>query len=435
MINQRALESVQSATCGPGGLFRRPLYDSYCFARLPATIEFLLTGDEEGPRERALPADVLGPFHRQYQTVVLMLVDGFGWQLFQRHADRFPFLRRFVDQGVASPITSQFPSTTAAHMTTLHTGEPLARTGVWEWYYYEPVLDAVWAPLLYSIAGDHDRETLRNRSPSVDVESILPGPRWYRQLAEKNGIRSTVFQHEEYAHSTYSTIMFDGATRRGYHTTTAGLIELADRIRTEKGPRYYFFYIDGIDARSHSHGLGSQAFNSQVESTFSRLEEHFFQPLAGKVDDGDALLLMSADHGQVPVNVSPPAYVNLLWPDLVKCLRTSRDGGEPIRFAGSPRDLFLYVKDEQLDEVERTMRELLAGRAEVWRTEEMLKGGLFGPSPSERLLARLGNLALLPYAGQSVYWFEEGKFWMKHIGSHGGLTPQEMDTGVYAVQL
>ena len=70
----------------------------------------------------------------------------------------------------------------------------------------------------------------------------------------------------------------------------------------------------------------------------------------------------------------------------------------------------------------------------MWRCEPLLDGGLFGPPPFDRLRPRLGNLLVLPHAGHSAFWFEEGKFWMRHKGSHGGLTPGEMDTGVYLLR-
>src|SRR5262245_9008111 len=129
MINDLAHQAVLASRFGPDGRLRRPLYDSYGFNRLPATVEFLLTGDEAA-LAAGLPADVLGPHARRFETVVLLLVDGFGWHLFREHAPRFPFLSRLLDQGVCSPITAQFPSTTAAHMTTLHTGLPVGQSGV-----------------------------------------------------------------------------------------------------------------------------------------------------------------------------------------------------------------------------------------------------------------------------------------------------------------
>jgi hypothetical protein len=71
----------------------------------------------------------------------------------------------------------------------------------------------------------------------------------------------------------------------------------------------------------------------------------------------------------------------------------------------------------------------------VWRVEELLRQGFFGPAPSERLRKRLGNLVVLPYDGQSAYWYEEGRFDMHYFGHHGGLMPPEMDTGAYLLPL
>jgi hypothetical protein len=428
MINDNARAAVAASAFGPAGSFRRPLYGSYCFSRLPATLEYLLTGDEAA-RAAGLPADVLGPFARRWQRVVLLLVDGFGWHLFQRYAPRFPFLGRFLDQGLASPLTAQFPSTTAAHMTTLHTGLPPSQSGVWEWYYYEPAAGAVIAPFLWSVAGEKERETLKARG--VDPEAVFPGPRLYNRLAER-GVGSTVFQDEKYAGSTYSRTMFAGAQRRDYATVPGGLAQLGDLLLGGGGRGYCFFYIDAVDAKGHSQGLSSPDFDAQVGATFTALEELLWGRLAGRV--GDTLLVLSADHGMVPVDTHEPVYVNLALPGLLPLLRTSA-AGELIRFAGSARDLFLYVRPGRLAEAEGMLRGLLAGRAEVWPAEDMLAQGLFGPPPDGRLRERLGDLAVLPEPGRAVFWSEEGKFSMKHRASHGGLSPQEMDTGVYLLPL
>jgi hypothetical protein len=428
MLNEVALQAVRQSLCGPDGLFRRPLYDSYGFARLPATLEYLLTGNEE-TRRLALPGDVLGDLSRPCKTVILLLVDGFGWQLFQRYSPRFPFLSRFLDRGVISPITAQFPSTTAAHMTTLHTGLPVGPTGIHEWFYYEPVIDAVVAPLLFSLAGERDRETLAAKG--VDPNALFPGPRLYQRWQEL-GIASTVFQDEKYADSAYSRTMMAGARRQGFATVADGLKQLVEALLQPGERRYFFFYIDTIDHRAHSDGLTSPEFEGQVESTFQRLEESFFGPLAGRLSD--AVLVMSADHGQVPTDSAEPIYLNLAWPELPSLLKTNT-AGEVIRFGGSGRDLFLYVRPECLEQVEARLKEMLAGKSEVWRTRPLVEEGFFGPPPHDRLLPRLGDLVILPFAGRSVFWFEEDRFRMRHKASHGGLTPEEMDTGVYVLPM
>jgi predicted AlkP superfamily pyrophosphatase or phosphodiesterase len=71
--------------------------------------------------------------------VVLFFIDAFGWRFFEKFQDA-PFLKRMAKQGSIEKITSQFPSTTAAHVTTIHTGLPVGESGVYEWFYYEPHL-------------------------------------------------------------------------------------------------------------------------------------------------------------------------------------------------------------------------------------------------------------------------------------------------------
>jgi hypothetical protein len=46
---------------------------------------------------------------------------------------------------------------------------------------------------------------------------------------------------------------------------------------------------------------------------------------------------------------------------------------------------------------------------------------------STRFLARAGNLVILPYRGESVWWFEKDKYEQRFRGHHGGLTKQEME--------
>jgi hypothetical protein len=428
MINQTSVEAVEGAVWGSAGLFRRPLYESYGFARLPATLEYLLTGDAEA-RARGLPADVLGRAGRRHEVVVLILVDGFGWRLFERHAAALPFLQRLALDGVASKLTSQFPSTTAAHMTTLHTGLTVGQSGVHEWFYYEPAAGAVIAPLLFSFAGDRDRETLRRQG--LEAADLFPSGTFYQRLAEK-GIACSAFQPTLYAESTFSRHSFAGARLCPYQTVAGGLEALAADLLAGSGRRYYFFYIDDVDHAGHGHGLDAPEFLRQVTSTFEDLENRFYQRVGGRL--ADALLLVTADHGLTRVSPATTVYLNQALPDLPGRLRRGA-GGAVLPFGGSCRDLFLYVRDEEQAEVRGQLERLLEGKAEVHRTRPLVADGLFGPPPYDRLLPRLADLVVLPYAAESVFWSEPGRFEMRHRGSHGGLTPEEMETGLYLLQL
>ena len=122
MINERSLAAVAAARLPDGRV--RPLYESYCFSRIPGTL-LQLFGEEA---DASLPADVLPPLDAAPPRVVAVLVDALGWTFLQRFAERAPLLARLAADGVISQLTTQFPSTTTAHVTTLHTAQPVGGT-------------------------------------------------------------------------------------------------------------------------------------------------------------------------------------------------------------------------------------------------------------------------------------------------------------------
>ncbi len=96
--------------------------------------------------------------------------------------------------------------------------------------------------------------------------------------------------------------------------------------------------------------------------------------------------------------------------------------------AGSPRDPFLYVREECLDDAYGLLSNVLEGYADVVKTANLLAAGYFGPLPvCAELLGRLGNLVVLPHPGNCVWWFEKEKYVQKHFGHHGGLSATEME--------
>ena len=191
-----------------GGATVRPLADGYSFAALPATVERLLLGSDGG-----LPPAALGDAPNRVERVVLVLLDAFGWRFFERYAERHPLLRRMLADGTVAKLTTQFPSTTAAHVTTLHTGRPVIDHGVYEWNIYEPSIDALITPLMFSFAGDGERDTLRQAG--ADPRTLYPTATLYRRLAT-GGVRCLAFHPASFAPSTYDGVLLDGAVLHPY---------------------------------------------------------------------------------------------------------------------------------------------------------------------------------------------------------------------------
>ena len=53
---------------------------------------------------------------------------------------------------------------------------------------------------------------------------------------------------------------------------------------------------------------------------------------------------------------------------------------------------------------------VLADVADVHAVSELVAAGAFGPSVSDALLRRLGDVVCLPHPGEAVYWLEPGRF-------------------------
>ncbi len=389
--------------------FVKPRYDEGGFAGIPARIESAFASGN-------------------YDAVVLFLIDGFGWRFFERFQDA-PFLKRLARQGKIEKLTSQFPSTTAAHITTIHTGLPVGQSGVYEWFYYEPQIDQIIAPLLFSLAGTKERDTLK--SIGVKPASLYPRGVFYPAL-KKRGVDSYLFGMREYTPSTFSSVIMAGLEQYAFKTFSEALVNLNLLLEKQTKPTYIHLYFDKLDSICHEYGPTSPQMEAEIE-TFLLIMEHYFERIFNTKKR--VLFLMTADHGQVEVDPQTTVFLNrdMRFSGVERFLKTNRYR-QLLVPAGSARDMFLHVKDDLVDDAQAFLTPRLEGKADVVKTEYLMKDGYFGPQVSSRLRERVGNLVILPYRYESVWWYEKDKFEQRFYGHHGGLTPQEMETILYTLE-
>lgn len=398
----------------------QPAYGHGCFADLPALIQACLTHQPAPTGLAGIPERLL----RQYDRVIVVLADAFGWQHVGPRLTQHPWLRRIAHEGIITRWTSQFPSTTAAHVTCIHSGLPPAQSGIFEWEYYEPAVDATITPLLFSYGGQMGREALQ--STGVRPAQIYPTQSLHYQL-QAQGVTTYVYQHREYTPSTYTDWICRGAQMRPYLTLPEALTNLRQEVATAPTPAYFFLYYDKIDTLAHRYGPDSPHVAAEIASFLFALDQLFFQPALGQLHN--TLLILTADHGQMTVDPATTIYLNTdpRFAGLERFLRRNQRG-DLIGPGGSARDMFLYIKDETLAEAQRFFADRLTGVADVQLTQTPIEQGFFGAlPPSPAFLNRVGNLLILPYAEQTVWWYEKGRYAMKHRGMHGGLSPQEME--------
>ena len=391
--------------------FIKPRYDAGGFAGLPQRIT---SAFESG----------------RYDVVLLFFIDGFGWRFFEQYQDA-AFMRHVAEHGSITKLTSQFPSTTAAHVTTIHTGLPVGVSGVHEWIYYEPSLDMTITPLLFSYAGTKERDLLKKKN--ADPAKLYPPGVLYPQLRQL-GVTPYVFGSHEYTPSTYSKAVMEGAELRGYKTLPEALVNVREVVNKQTGPAYIYLYFDKVDALCHEYGPTSAQVEAECQSFLWQMSQFVQKQLAGS--GKRILFLMTADHGMAEVSPQRTTYLNT-HPDFAgfeRFIKTNRKGKLLVP-AGSARDMFLYIHDEMLDEAQAFLAKRLAGKADVVPTELLMREGYFGAELSPRFRERAGNLVVLSYLHEAVWWYEKDRFEMKYYGHHGGLTPQEMETVLYELDV
>jgi predicted AlkP superfamily pyrophosphatase or phosphodiesterase len=413
MLNSQSVKTVNSSVFSKH--FTKPTYSNYSFANIPGTILNLLGVNST----KKLPTNTIK--QNRAEKIVFLFMDSFGWVFWEKHYKNYPFLSRFLKEGIVSKLTSQFPSTTAAHVTTIHTTEDVGQSGIHEWFYYEPYVDAIIAPLLFSFAGKKERDTLL--PTGINPKQIYPKNTIYKML-KKHKIDSYIFQYKDYTPSPYSDIVFEGATKTiPYRSLADGLTALTRTINSTSGPTYYFYYYDLIDTAGHVNGPDSPTHNAEIHNLFTQLEDLFYQQIKNKKN---VTILLSADHGMANINPKNTIYLNKEVPEIKELIQTNKNG-ELLAPAGACRDMFLYIKENKLIKAKEILIKHLKGKAEVYTTQEMLEKGFFGNNVTNQLLNRLANLIILPYMNESVWWYEKAKFEVNYFGHHGGLTKEEME--------
>ena len=406
--------------------FVLPEYGSYCLSNVTPTILSLFDVKSERPM---IPRDAFGSVEVDSpERVILIVLDGFGYREWESQASE-GFVKAMTTKGHTRPITTVFPSTTAAALTSLSTGLTPQEHGLPEWFVYFRELDMIIATLPFSPMGDTGRDTLWK---TTDPRILFKGETVYRKLA-REGIPSYSFVNRNLAETAYSTTSLRGSETNSYSSSSDLMAIVRRKVEAAATSRAFFYvywsYVDTIE-----HRFGPNTDESSLEAAL--ISYSIQKGLVEKLDSSVAektLVIVTADHGQI--NVSPKAtlYLNR-YRKLVKNFERS-ESGKKILPSGSPRDVFLHVGTDP-DDMKEYLKEKLQGKATVLGTEESIRMGLFGINkPLRNFRDRVGDLLILPHKKDTI-WYDHtketgrprraptGRFDL--LGHHGGLSEDEM---------
>lgn len=341
---------------------------------------------------------------RKYKNVIFLILDGLGEHILNRIS-----LDGFLNKNKIDCVTSVYPSTTTAALTTYYSGKPPYETGwvAWSQYFkeYGRALD------MFSHNESYLREPLKK--PLIDV---------YKTIINYE----TVFDKIEKASSDVKVyeIQPEYAERRAKRSLKANNIdELIMNIKdlcTMPDKKFILAYSDNPDGLLHKFGTTSEEiklFIKEVEKKIEEMVQDF---------DEDTILIVSADHGHKDIEKS---YSLNNYPEIRECLIMPE--------SLESRALTFWVKEEMKEIFVQRFNKIFKNEFWLMTKEEFLnKYHFLGYGNKHyKIDDFIGNYMALSVAGSMIRietFLAEGKPVKK--STHCGLTKEEMEVPVIVIR-
>jgi hypothetical protein len=342
--------------------------------------------------------------------VLLFVIDGLGAGVLQRQlaAGRAPGLANLAPPVT---ITSVFPSTTAAALTSIQNGLAPCRHGMAG---YALRLAATGRVVNMISFKPVDGGAFTRAAP--DPACMVAEPNLFERLLAA-GVRSVVVSHREYVDSPLTKAQ-SRATPFAGHRSLAEFAALTLRTVLDAslaGERCFILgYWAGFDTLAHTYGPDSAACVLELELLDQALRVGLLEPLAESAHDVSVLL--TSDHG-----------VATLAEDAVRTQNTFSAVTGPWRHppTGERRALGLALSDP--DGAAR-LADVVGDLGVVMPVRAALDAGLYGPLPLHAELdSRIGDTLLLARDGASFPFRATRETQdLNKGGAHGSLTADEM---------
>jgi hypothetical protein len=316
-------------------------------------------------------------------SVVLLVLDGLGWDQLNERSEYAPTLMSMVGRA----ITTVAPTTTATALSSITTGLAPAEHGILG---YRMLLSGEVINTLRWCVDNVDRRRVHRPA------DIQPYPGFM-------GREVPVVGPYELQGSAFTEAHMSGCRSVGWRSASSIPVEVGALVRS--GERFVYAYYAGIDKVSHERGLG-EYYLSELR-TVDRLVGDILEALPS-----DTTLLITADHGQVHVGD------NIVYPsDRLLSMVHLQSGEGRFRWLharrGAEHDLLAAAQAE------------FGHQAWVVSKQQVLDEGWFGPQMAPPLIGRLGDVALVPFEPVSFHDPDDtGPYEL--ISRHGSLTSAEV---------
>lgn len=316
----------------------------------------------------------------EYKNIILVLFDGFGYNILKKNIKHCPFLNKHI----VSSIFSTFPSTTMTARTTIESGLNPIEHGWLGWNMYFKTFDEV-----ITLSKNYVKGTKEKITDYHIAKTLLK----YESVVNKIGKINNCNSNKVTLYSTDKNNSFSKIRKN-----------IRKSIKNNES-NYIYFYLDEPDHTFHKYGCDSK----QALKKIKQLDKDF-KRLCHSLDN--ALVIALADHGHLNIE-----YITLTdYPEIIKMLK----GDVSI----DCRACSFRVKDEYKKEFPIALKNILKDDFIVLSSKEVYDKKLYGTGEENKyFLEALGDYFAIGITNKAIRIDDKVNM---HKSSHSGITEDEM---------
>ena len=340
---------------------------------------------------------------KRYKNVVFIILDGMGEHILTPISPK-----GYFKQNELECVTSVYPSTTTAALTTYYSGKAPYETGwiAWSQYFKE-----------YGRAIDmlKHRESYKGediKGAKIDVfKEIVNYIPIFEQI-EKASPNVKAYELEP----TYT----DKRAKRSIRADNIDeIIENIEMLCENPGEKFILAYSDNPDGLLHKFGTDSIEVSDYIKETEQKIEK-----MCKELDE-DTIVIISADHGHKNIE---KAYTMLDYPEIQECLILPP--------SLESRAIAFWVKEDMKTQFEERFKNAFGEEFLLMTKEEFLQKNLLGFGKKHpKIDDFIGNYIALSISSSIIrietFW-ADGKPVKK--STHCGLTKEEMEVPVIVIK-
>lgn len=326
---------------------------------------------------------------RKPRNVVIMLFDGMGTSILDKHISK----NSFIQKRIIKPISSTFPPTTVAATTAINTALTPLETGWLGWItYYKEI--------------DKNVVTFYNTLQSDDKVPAAHYHLGYKNMPYKS-LSMLLKEKDPSIHCcAVSPFKVNATDETIISTNIKDSCAAIEKLTAQEGRHFIYSYCSDPDHTMHEIGVDAQPIKDIIHNINDNIRK-----LSKKLGN-DTLVIATADHG----HINSKWFFLCDYPELNSMLVRPH--------AMENRAASLFVKPGMQDDFEKLFCSLFGEHFKLYKHDEFLSSGLLGTGKQHAMVdSMIGDFVAV---AQDDYCLGESYEDMNLVGIHAGLTAEEM---------